>query len=157
MHLSIFTQLPISFFELTISSPRASVMVAIPTLNEAVNLPWVMRKMPSYVDEVVSVGGRSHNRQGSKPFGCKGTDICIRSRIGAPGSRVVYEPLPLVRHHVPAHRGTLRYMPARSRSEGISKAQVSQVAGRKRALAARSRLHNPAEQDSSQHAGKSSG
>ncbi len=73
-------------------------------------------------------------RQGSKPLGCEETEICIRSRIGAPGSRIVYEPAALVRHHVPAHRGTLRYMLARSWSEGISKAQVSQVVGRKRAL-----------------------
>jgi GT2 family glycosyltransferase len=73
-------------------------------------------------------------RQGSKPLGCEETEICIRSRIGSPGSRIVYEPAALVRHHVPAHRGTLRYMLARSWSEGISKAQVSQVVGRKRAL-----------------------
>jgi glycosyltransferase involved in cell wall biosynthesis len=33
--------------------------VVIPTLNEAMNLPWVMRRMPSYVDEVVIVDGRS--------------------------------------------------------------------------------------------------
>ncbi|WP_427007452.1 glycosyltransferase family 2 protein [Pseudarthrobacter sp. H2] len=33
----------------------------IPTLNEAMNLPWVLRRMPSYVDEVVIVDGRSHD------------------------------------------------------------------------------------------------
>jgi glycosyltransferase involved in cell wall biosynthesis len=33
--------------------------VVIPTLNEAMNLPWVLRRMPSYVDEVVIVDGRS--------------------------------------------------------------------------------------------------
>lgn len=37
----------------------ASVSVVIPTLNEAMNLPWVLRRMPSYVDEVVIVDGRS--------------------------------------------------------------------------------------------------
>jgi glycosyltransferase involved in cell wall biosynthesis len=36
-----------------------SVSVVIPTLNEAMNLPWVLRRMPSYVDEVVIVDGRS--------------------------------------------------------------------------------------------------
>jgi glycosyltransferase involved in cell wall biosynthesis len=35
------------------------VSVVIPTLNEAMNLPWVLRRMPSYVDEVVIVDGRS--------------------------------------------------------------------------------------------------
>jgi glycosyltransferase involved in cell wall biosynthesis len=58
-HLSISTQLPISFSEPTVLSPRASVSVVIPTLNEAMNLPWVLRRMPSYVDEVVIVDGRS--------------------------------------------------------------------------------------------------
>ena len=41
------------------SSPVPSVSVVIPTLNEAMNLPWVLRRMPSYVDEVVVVDGRS--------------------------------------------------------------------------------------------------
>lgn len=36
-----------------------SVSVVIPTLNEAMNLPWVLRRMPMYVDEVVIVDGRS--------------------------------------------------------------------------------------------------
>jgi len=37
----------------------AAISVVIPTLNEAMNLPWVLRRMPSYVDEVVIVDGRS--------------------------------------------------------------------------------------------------
>lgn len=61
MHLSISTQLPMSFSEATAPAPRASVSVVIPTLNEAMNLPWVIRRMPSYVDEVVIVDGRSHD------------------------------------------------------------------------------------------------
>ncbi len=40
-------------------SPTASVSVVIPTLNEEMNLPWVLRRMPSYVDEVIIVDGRS--------------------------------------------------------------------------------------------------
>ncbi|MEK0157018.1 glycosyltransferase family 2 protein [Arthrobacter oryzae] len=44
------------------SSAKASISVVIPTLNEAMNLPWVLRRMPSYVDEVVIVDGRSHDR-----------------------------------------------------------------------------------------------
>jgi hypothetical protein len=67
-------------------------------------------------------------------LGCEETEICIRSKMGAPGSRIVYEPAALVRHHVPASRGTVHYMLSRSWSEGISKAQVSQVVGHKRAL-----------------------
>ncbi|WP_426997065.1 glycosyltransferase family 2 protein [Pseudarthrobacter sp. N5] len=88
------------------------------------------------LDVLQRVGGfnLALGRQGTRPLGCEETEICIRSTMGAPGSRIVYEPAALVRHHVPAHRGTLRYMLARSWSEGISKAQVSHVVGHKRAL-----------------------
>jgi glucosyl-dolichyl phosphate glucuronosyltransferase len=78
-------------------------------------------------------------RQGTKPLGCEETEICIRSIMGSPGSRVVYEPAALVQHHVPAVRGTLNYMLARSWSEGTSKAQMSHVVGHKRALRAERR------------------
>ncbi|TLM83907.1 glycosyltransferase [Pseudarthrobacter sp. NamE2] len=82
------------------------------------------------------VGGFNHSlgRRGSIPLGCEETEICIRSRMGSPGSRIVYEPAAVVRHHVPASRATLRYMLSRSWSEGLSKAQVSQIVGHKRAL-----------------------
>lgn len=73
-------------------------------------------------------------RQGTKPLGCEETEICIRSIMDSPGSRVVYEPAALVRHHVPAIRGTLSYMLARSWSEGTSKAQMGHMVGHKRAL-----------------------
>lgn len=43
------------------SFPAASISVVIPTLNEALNLPWVLRRMPSYVDEVIVVDGRSED------------------------------------------------------------------------------------------------
>lgn len=88
------------------------------------------------LDVIRTVGGFNHSlgRQGSTPLGCEETEICIRSTMGAPGCRIVYEPAALVRHHVPANRGTVRYMLSRSWSEGISKAQVSHVVGHKRAL-----------------------
>jgi glycosyltransferase involved in cell wall biosynthesis len=88
------------------------------------------------LDVIRQVGGFNHSlgRQGSTPLGCEETEICIRSTMGSPGCRIVYEPAALVRHHVPASRGTIRYMLSRSWSEGISKAQVSHVVGHKRAL-----------------------
>ncbi|WP_326963642.1 glycosyltransferase family 2 protein [Arthrobacter sp. PL16] len=58
-HLSISIQLPISFSKPTATPGRASISVVIPTLNEARNIPWVLRRMPTYVDEVVIVDGRS--------------------------------------------------------------------------------------------------
>ena len=36
-----------------------TVSVVIPTMNEARNLPWVLRRIPEWVDEVVIVDGRS--------------------------------------------------------------------------------------------------
>ncbi|WP_077489774.1 glycosyltransferase family 2 protein [Sinomonas mesophila] len=87
-------------------------------------------------DVLLQVGGFNVGlgRLGSVPLGCEETEICIRSTIGTPGSRVVYEPAAVVRHFVPAARGTFRYMLARAWSEGISKAHVSQLVGHKRAL-----------------------
>jgi GT2 family glycosyltransferase len=120
-----------------------------------VELDWIVgcshRGMPKVASEVRNVIGANMSfrlgvlqqvggfnlalgRQGARPFGCEETEICIRAGIGAPGSRVVYEPAALVRHHVPAHRGTLRYMLARSWSEGISKAQMGHIVGQERAL-----------------------
>jgi len=88
------------------------------------------------LDGVRRVGGfnPSLGRQGSTPLGCEETELCIRLRMGAPGCRIVYEPAALVRHHVPAGRGKIRYLLSRSWSEGISKAQVSHIVGHKRAL-----------------------
>ncbi|WP_354148885.1 glycosyltransferase family 2 protein [Arthrobacter sp. 754] len=118
-------------------------------------LDWIVgcshRGMPKVASEVRNVIGAnmsfrlevlrkvggfnlSLGRQGTLPLGCEETEICIRSRMGAPGSRIVYEPAALVRHHVPEERGTLRYMLSRSWSEGISKAHVSHIVGQKRAL-----------------------
>lgn len=118
-------------------------------------LDWIVgcshRGMPRVASEVRNVIGANMSfrlevlqqvggfnvalgRQGAKPLGCEETEICIRSIIGSPGSRIVYEPAALVRHHVPAHRGSFRYMLSRSWSEGISKAQVSHIVGHKRAL-----------------------
>lgn len=45
-----------------IGHPAATVTVLIPTLNEARNLPWVLRRIPEFVDEVVIVDGHSSDR-----------------------------------------------------------------------------------------------
>lgn len=74
-------------------------------------------------------------RQGVRPLGCEETELCLRASIGAPGTRVVYEPAAVVHHHVPAARGTLAYIVARAWSEGVSKAQVTRLAGRGETLA----------------------
>ncbi|RAN76538.1 glycosyltransferase [Bacillus sp. SRB_336] len=70
----------------------------------------------------------------SSPRGCEETELCIRTAALRPGGRVVYEPASLASHHVPASRGTMGYMLARSWGEGISKAQVSGRPGTRRRL-----------------------
>jgi GT2 family glycosyltransferase len=82
------------------------------------------------------VGGFNQDlgRLNAKPLGCEETEICIRAALASPGARIVYDPAAVVHHHVPAARGTVRYMAARAWSEGISKAQVSHLVGHKRAL-----------------------
>jgi GT2 family glycosyltransferase len=118
-------------------------------------LDWIVgcsyRGMPKVASEVRNVIGANMSfrlevlqlvggfnvalgRQGSTPLGCEETEICIRSTMSAPGARIVYEPKALVHHHVPKERGTVGYMLSRSWSEGISKAQVSDLVGHKRAL-----------------------
>ncbi|MHA7240015.1 glycosyltransferase family 2 protein [Arthrobacter sp. TMS1-12-1] len=83
-----------------------------------------------------NVGGFNEDlgRQAAKPLGCEETEICIRSSLASPGSRIVYDPAAVVHHHVPPARGTLSYMLARAWSEGLSKAHVSHLVGHKRAL-----------------------
>ena len=49
--------IPTKSFSLTTTRPTVSVV--IPALNEADNLPYVLPKIPSWVDEVVVVDGHS--------------------------------------------------------------------------------------------------
>jgi glycosyltransferase involved in cell wall biosynthesis len=50
------------FFSVSTTGWQApTVSVVIPTLNEAKNIPWVLNRIPSYVDEVIIVDGRSHD------------------------------------------------------------------------------------------------
>jgi len=44
-----------------VETRHPSVSLVIPTLNEARNLPWVLRRIPAYVDQVVIVDGRSED------------------------------------------------------------------------------------------------
>ncbi|TAM71140.1 MAG: glycosyltransferase [Microbacteriaceae bacterium] len=82
------------------------------------------------------VGGfdTAMGRVGTLPVGCEETELCIRASIQLPSSRIVYEPAAVVSHHVPAARGSVHYMLARAWSEGISKARVARLVGRRRAL-----------------------
>jgi GT2 family glycosyltransferase len=78
-------------------------------------------------------------RVGRVPLGCEETELCLRIGAAVPGGRVVYDPGSVVTHRVPAARAGPRYFAARCWGEGLSKATVARLAGRRRALAAERR------------------
>ncbi len=67
--------------ERTRSRTDATVSVVIPTLNEAGNLPYVLNTIPSWVDEVIIVDGRSDD------------DTERVARVLRPDIRIVHEPI----------------------------------------------------------------
>jgi GT2 family glycosyltransferase len=78
----------------------------------------------------------SPGRIRTQPLGCEETELCIRVQRDNPDGLHLYEPAALVRHRVPASRGTWSYFVSRCYSEGVSKATVSGLAGASRASAA---------------------
>jgi len=67
-------------------------------------------------------------------YGCDETELCIRLRQRWPDKRLLYIPEASVQHHVSAQRMRLRRFVARCYFEGGSKAVVSHLVGRTRAL-----------------------
>ena len=84
-----------------------------------------------------AVGGFSSGigRLGSRPLGGEETELCIRAQRHWPDRAIVYEPRAVVRHRVPATRGTVGYFRARCYAEGLSKAVISRRLGANQALA----------------------
>ncbi len=68
-------------------------------------------------------------RVGTIPAGCEETDIAIRLTRRQPGSRVMYAPTSIVRHHVPASRARWAYFRSRCFHEGRSKSILSRLEG----------------------------
>jgi glycosyltransferase involved in cell wall biosynthesis len=60
----------------------ATISLIIPTLNEERNIGWVLERVPSYVDEIILVDGRSTDRT---------VEVALTIR---PDTVVVHEPLP---------------------------------------------------------------
>jgi GT2 family glycosyltransferase len=83
-----------------------------------------------------AVGGFSTGigRVGALPVGCEETELCIRARQRIPGGEFLFEPRARVSHSVPASRATWSYFRSRCFAEGLSKAQVSAVAGQRDGL-----------------------
>lgn len=63
------------------------------------------------------------------PLGCEETEFCIRVARTRPDGVFILDDAAAVRHRVPAARETFSYFLSRCYSEGLSKAQVTQVAG----------------------------
>lgn len=82
-------------------------------------------------DALVSLGGFTEEvgRVGLLPEGCEETEMCIRARQRIAGASVIFEPLAVVDHLVPAERATLGYFFRRCLAEGRSKAAVSRLVG----------------------------
>jgi glucosyl-dolichyl phosphate glucuronosyltransferase len=84
------------------------------------------------------VGGFTEGlgRLGTRPLGCEETELAIRIRQRRPGTRLLYDPSAVVRHHIPFQRARWRYFRSRCYAEGLSKAAVSRLVGAEDALAA---------------------
>jgi len=83
------------------------------------------------------IGGFVHGvgRIGTRPLGGEETEICIRAQQRWPERTIIFEPLAVVHHRVPAARGTISYFRSRCYAEGLSKAMVAHLVGGGDALA----------------------
>jgi glycosyltransferase involved in cell wall biosynthesis len=66
-------------------------------------------------------------RLGSLPLGCEETEFCLRAARAVPDARIALVRGAEIDHHVPAARGTARYLLRRCYFEGISKALVRRL------------------------------
>lgn len=73
-------------------------------------------------------------RIGALPVGCEETEFCIRASLRWPEGHIMYEPLARVYHRVPEARCRWRYFLSRCYFEGLSKARLSHLLGRKASL-----------------------
>jgi glycosyltransferase involved in cell wall biosynthesis len=87
-------------------------------------------------EAILGVGGFNPDmgRVGTLPLGCEETEACIRMSAATPGARIVFEPVARVNHRVTENRLTWGYVLRRGYSEGISKAALSKMLGRKSSL-----------------------
>jgi glycosyltransferase involved in cell wall biosynthesis len=74
-------------------------------------------------------------RIGTRPLGCEETELCIRGSQRVRDAFYIYDPAAVVRHTVPATRGSWRYFVSRCYSEGLSKAHVAELVGAEAGLA----------------------
>ncbi|MGV0990715.1 MAG: glycosyltransferase family 2 protein [Mycobacterium sp.] len=63
------------------------------------------------------------------PLGCEETEFCIRTGKARPNGVFLHDDDAAVIHHVPLARQTFSYFRSRCWSEGLSKAQMTQIVG----------------------------
>lgn len=73
-------------------------------------------------------------RVAGRPLGCEETELCIRIHRHAPDRQLLYDPAVIVHHRVPQTRATWAYFLARCHAEGVSKAEVARLSGRRDGL-----------------------
>ena len=91
----------------------------------------------SFRSNVVDDVGRFRSeigRIGAVPFGCEETELCIRATQVYPDRKFIYEPAASVLHYVPAQRSTFLYFRSRCYAEGISKALITELIGKRDGL-----------------------
>ena len=107
----------------------------LPKTTEAVR-NFVGANMSFRRSVLAKVGGfrPELGRIGRRPVGCEETELCIRAAAAFPEGVLLHDPQAKVRHHVPVDRATWKYFRSRCYSEGLSKATVARLAGRRTAL-----------------------
>jgi GT2 family glycosyltransferase len=75
---------------------------------------------------------------GNTPLGCDETEFCIRANREVGSNCLVYDPAIRVQHRVPAARTNWKYFMHRCYSEGMSKANLTQVHGGDKGLSTES-------------------
>ncbi len=78
-------------------------------------------------------------RVGSFPLGCEETEFAIRLRRVLVGAQLLHVPPAIVHHHVVLERARVSYFLRRCYAEGLSKAAVTQRAGRDEGLSSERR------------------
>ena len=74
-------------------------------------------------------------RIGSDGMGCEETEFCIRASGRWPGGSFYYDPDAVIEHDVPAERLSWSYFRSRCFAEGVSKARLTRLVGRRTGLA----------------------
>lgn len=99
-----------------------------PTTTSPVRNP-IGANMSFRRDVLRAVGGfrSSLGRVGPSGGGCEETELSIRATAARPGTRILFEPSAVVRHHVPPARSTWTYFRRRCWAEGVSKAELRRL------------------------------